>query len=153
MAARVALLEQLGILDTRLLATARDGPACRLLMSAPSVDAVVALTFRAAVDDPSRLASLRAIGPCLGLTPRRTQSGETDRPLGISKAGDASVPRALFTAADMIMNSVKRSFALRSWATALAVRPGMNRAKVALARRLGVLHHRVWVDGTEFRFA
>jgi transposase len=152
-AARAALLEQLGVLDTRLLATVRQDPACRLLMSAPGVGAIVALTFRAAVDDPSRFASSKSIGPCFGLTPRRYQSGETDRSLGISKARDASVRRALFTAAHVIMNQVRRSFALKAWASALAARAGVRRAKVALARRLGVILHRMWGDGTEFRFA
>jgi transposase len=142
-AARAALLEQLGVLDTRLLATVRQDPACRLLMSAPGVGAIVALTFRAAVDDPSRFASSKSIGPCFGLTPRRYQSGETDRSLGISKAGDALVRRALFTAAHVIMNQVRRSFALKAWASALAARAGARRAKVALARRLGVILHRM----------
>ena len=152
-AARAALLEQLGRLDGRLLAIVREDPACRLLMSAPGVGAVVALTFRAAVDDPSRFASSKAIGSCFGLTPRRYQSGETDRSLGISKAGDASVRRALFTAAHVIMNQVRRNFPLKTWASALAARAGVRRAKVALARRLGVILHRMWADRTEFRFA
>lgn len=125
-AARAALLEQLGVLDTRLLAIARDDPACRLLMTAPGVGTIVALTFSAAVDDPSRFACSKAIGPCFGLTPRRYQSGETDRSLGISKAGDAPVRRALFTAAHVIMNSVKRSFALKTRATAWAARAGVD---------------------------
>ncbi len=154
-AARAALLEQLGHLHERLLATVRQDPACRLLMSAPGVGAIVALTFRAAVDDPSRFASSKAVEPCFGLTPRRIQSGEADRSLGISKAGDASVRRgrALFTAAHVIMNQVRRSFPLKAWASALAARAGARRAKVALARRLGVILHRMWADGTEFRFA
>ncbi len=151
--ARAALLEQLGCLDKRLLAIVREDPACRLLMSAPGVGAIVALTFRAAVDDPSRFASSKAIGPCFGLTLRRYQSGETDRSLGISRAGDASVRRALFTAAHVIMNQVKRSFALKTWASALAARAGARRAKVALARRLGVILHRMWADSTKFRYA
>lgn len=152
-AARAALLEQLGRLHERLLAVVRQDPACRLLMSAPGVGAVVALTFRAAVDDPSRFGSSRTVGPCFGLTPRRYQSGETDRSLGISKAGDPSVRRALYNAAHVIMHQVRRGFALKSWAAALAARAGLRRAKVALARRLGVILHRMWVDGTEFRFA
>lgn len=152
-AARAALLEQLGVLDTRLLGIVRQDPACRLLMTAPGVGAIVALTFRAAVDDPSRFVSSKSIGPCFGLTPRRYQSGETDRSLGISKAGDASVRRALFTAAHVIMNQVKRSFALKTWASRVAARAGARRARVALARRLGVILHRMWADGTEFRFA
>ncbi|MEQ8731918.1 IS110 family transposase [Roseitalea porphyridii] len=152
-AARTALLEQLGRLDERLLAVAREDPVCRLLMTAPGVGAVVALTFRAAVDDPARFRSSKAIGPCFGLTPRRYQSGETDRSLGISKAGDAAVRQALFTAAHVIMNSIRRGFALKNWAHTVAARAGVKRAKVALARRLGVILHRMWVDGTVFRYA
>lgn len=152
-AARTALRDQLAVLDKRLLAVAREDQACRLLMTAPGVGAIVALTYRAAVDDPSRFSSSRAIGPCFGLTPKRYQSGETDRCLGISKAGDPAVRQVLFTAAHIIMNSVRRSFPLKNWAAAVAARAGAKRAKVALARRLGVIPHRMWADGAEFRYA
>lgn len=152
-AARAALHEQLAVLDKRLLTVAREDRVCRLLMTAPGVGAIVALTFRAAVDDPSRFRSSRSNGPCFGLTPKRYQSGETDRCLGISKAGDPTVRQVQFTAAHIVMNSVRRGFLLKSWAMKVAARGGLKRAKVALARRLGVISHRMSLDGTEFRHA
>ena len=151
-AARTAMAEQLGLLSKRVIDVARDDEVCRRLMTAPGVGAVVALTFRAAIDEPARFTSSRAIGPCFGLTPRRYQSGEMDRSGGISRAGDPGVRQALFTAAHVMMTSVSRDFPLKSWAKALAARAGVKRAKVALARRLGVILHRMWMDGSEFRY-
>jgi transposase len=114
--------------------------------------AAVALTFRAAVDRPERFASSKAIGPCFGLTPRRYQSGETDRTGAISRAGDASVRVALFEAAHVLMTRVARWSKLKSWAIAVARRRGAKRAKVALAGKMGVIFHRTWIDGADLRF-
>jgi len=90
--------------------------------------------------------------PCFGLTPRRYQSGETDRTGTISRAGDASVRVALFEAAHVMMTRVAPWSKLKAWAVAVAKRRGAKRAKVALARKISVVLHRMWVDGTDFRF-
>ena len=87
---------------------ARTDPICKRLMTAPGVGAIVALTFRCAVDDPSRFTSSRSIGAFFGLTPRRYQSGETDRVGAISRAGDPAVRAALFGAAHVIMMRVAK---------------------------------------------
>jgi transposase len=152
LAAGAALRDQLAILEKRVRDAARQDPVCHQLMTMPGVGAVVALTFRAAVDRPERFSSSKAIGPCFGLTPRRYQSGETDRSGAISRAGDASVRVALFEAAHVMMTRVASWSKLKAWAVAVAKRRGAKRAKVALARKIGVILHRMWIDGADFRF-
>jgi transposase len=85
------------------------------------------------------------------MTPTKYQSGETDRSGRISKNGDASVRAALYEAAHVILTRpVKGCTALKSWAMRIARRAGMNKAKVALARKLAVIMHRMLADGTTF---
>jgi len=151
--ARAALREQLAVLDKQVRETARTDPICKRLMTAPGVGAIVALTFRCAVDDPRRFTSSRSIGAFFGLTPRRYQSGETDRVGGISRAGDPAARAALFEAAHVIMTRVAKWSALKSWAVRVAQRRGAKRGKVALARKLAVVLHRMWVSETDFRYA
>ena len=151
LAARDKLAEELARLDKLVRDQARDDAVCRRLMTVPGVGAIVALSYVAAVDDPARFAKSRAVGPALGLTPSRYQSGETDRPGAITKAGDARARVALFEAAHVMMTRVIRWFPLKAWAMRVAARRGAKRAKVALARRLAVILHRMWVDGTDFQ--
>jgi transposase len=137
--ARDALARQFDRLDKRVRDVARDDATCRRLMTVPGVGAIVAMTFRAAVDDPARFRSSKSVGACFGLTPRRYQSGETDRSGSITKAGDASVRAALFEAAHVMMVRVVRWTPLKAWAMRIAARRGAKRAKVALARKLAVI--------------
>jgi transposase len=150
--ARAALQEQLAILDRQVRDAARADPVCRRLMTAPGVGAIVALTYRCAVDDPTRFRSSRAVGVFFGLTPRRYQSGDTDRIGAISKAGDAAGRVALFEAAHVLMTRVARWSTLKAWAVRLAQRRGAKRAKVALARKLAGVLHRMWVSEADFRY-
>jgi transposase len=150
--AGTALRDQLAVLEKRVRDAARQDPVCHRLMTMPGVGVVVALTFRAAVDRPERFSSSKAIGPCFGLTPRRYQSGEIDRTGTISRAGDPAVRGALFEAAHVMMTRVTRWSKLKAWAFAVAKRRGAKRAKVALARKIGVVLHRMWIDGADFRF-
>ena len=150
--ARRVLREQLGVLHRLLLAAVRHDEVCRRLMTTPGVGPVVALTFRATVDVPARFASSKAVGAVFGLTPRRHQSGEIDRMGGISKCGDAMMRTMLFEAAQsMLTRTIKWSW-LKAWGMKIARRRGMRRAIVAVARRMAVVMHRMWVDGTEFRW-
>jgi transposase len=119
-------------------------------MSMPGVGAVVALTYRSAVDDPSRFTSSKKVGPWVGMTPSRNQSGERDVSGGITKAGDINLRRALCQAATVMMHR-GRSTWLRTWAVQVARRRGAKCAMVALARRIGVILHRMWVDDADFR--
>jgi transposase len=146
----VALGEQLQRLERRVRAMAREDARARLLMSVPGVGTIVALTYAAAVDDPGRFKSSKAVGAHFGLTPRKYQSGETDVTGRISKVGDAGVRTALYEAANVILTRPVRASSLKSWGMRLAARAGMRKAKVALARKLAVLLHRMLSDGTEF---
>jgi transposase len=101
--ARTALREQVAVIDKRVRDAARQDPVCNRLMSVPGVGPIVALTYRAAVDDPSRFTSSKSVGAVFGLTPRRYQSGETDRVGSISRAGDNSMRVALFEGAPVMM--------------------------------------------------
>ncbi|HEX9073562.1 MAG TPA: IS110 family transposase [Pseudolabrys sp.] len=149
---RRVLREQLGILHRRVLAIVRDDEVCRRLMTVPGVGPVVALSYRATVDVPARFRNSRAVGAVLGLTPCKYQSGESDRTGAISKCGDEMMRVMLYEAAQiLLMRSAKWSW-LKAWAMQIARRRGMKKAIVALARRLAVIMHRIWVDGTTFRW-
>jgi len=110
------------------------------------------MTFRSAIDDPSRFRSSCAVGAFLGLTPKRYQSGETDRVGAISKAGDPAARVALFEAAHVLLIRVAKWSALKAWGIRVAQRRGAKRAKVALARKLAAILHRMWVSATDFRY-
>ena len=149
---RRTLREQIGILHRRLPAIVRDDDVCRRLMTVPGVGPVVALTYRATVDMPIRFKNSKAVGAVFGLTPSKHQSGEIDRTGGISRCGDEMMRVMLYEAAQiMLVRSVKWSW-LKAWAMKIARRRGLKKAIVALARRLAVIMHRIWVDGTEFRW-
>ena len=149
---RRVLREQIGVLHRRLLAVVRDDDVCRRLMTVPGVGPVVALTYRATVDVPARFRRSKSVGAVFGLTPSRDQSGERDRPGAISRCGDEMMRTTLYEAAQiMLMHSAKWSW-LKAWAMKIARHRGRNKAIVALARRLAVIMHRIWVDGTEFRW-
>jgi transposase len=147
LAARAVLGEQLNKLEKRVRSLARHD---RRLMSGPGVGAVVALTFVAAIDDPARFRSSKAVGAHFGLTPKKYQSGETDMTGRISKIGDAGVRTMLYEAANVIMTKPVKGSLLKSWGMRLALRAGMRKAKVALARKLAVVLHRMLADDTEF---
>lgn len=148
--ARAALRNELAGLERNVRQLAQDDPVCRRLMSMPGIGAVVSLTFRSAVDDPDRFTSSRKVGPWAGLTPSRNQSGERDISGGITKAGDVTLRRALCQAATVMMNRGPSTW-LRTWAAKIARRRGRKCAMVALARRVAVVLHRMWRDGTLFQ--
>ena len=149
---RRVLHEQLDILHRRLLAVVRNDDVCRRLMTIPGVGPVVALTYRVTVDVPARFRNSKAVGAAFGLTPARYQSGESDRTGGISRCGDEMMRMMLYEAAQtMLVVSTMWSW-LKAWAMKIAKNRGMKKAIVALARRLAVIMHRIWIDGTEFRW-
>ena len=140
--------------EKRVRSIARSDGRVRLLMSTPGVGAIVALTYVAAIDDPARFKSSKGVGAHFGLTPKKYQSGETDITGRISKIGDEGVRTALYEAGHIILTQpLKGCTALKSWAMRLAKRAGMKKAKVALARKLAVIMHRMLVDGTLFASA
>jgi transposase len=150
--ARGALQREFARLHRTVLSLVRADPVCQQLMSVPGVGAIVAVTFRSGVDDPSRFRRSRDVGPHFGLTPRKYQSGEKDVTGSISKVGDRMVRTALYEAASVMLSRTVRMSALKAWGMAVAKRRGGKKARVALARKLGVILHRMWVDGTDFRW-
>jgi len=147
-----ALEAEFNKLDKKLVSMARSDADARLLMTTPGVGPVVALTFTAAIDAPDRFKSSKDVGPHFGLTPKRYQSGETDYTGRITKKGDKSVRCALFEAANVILTKpIRGCTELKSWAVKLSKRAGMRKAKVALARKLAVILHRMLADGTPFK--
>jgi len=144
------LLRQLNGFEKRVRAFARSDARVRLLMTTPGVGAIVGLTYVSAIDDPARFKSSESVGAHFGLTPTKYQSGETDVTGRISKFGDASVRTALYEAAHIILTRSLKSSGLKSWATKLAKRTGMKKAKVALARKLAVVLHRMLVNASDF---
>src|SRR4051794_121457 len=150
--AREALRSEYLALHRAVLAIVREDAVCRRLMTVPGVGALVALTFTSAVDGPARFRRSRAVDAHLGLTPKKYQSGETDVTGGISKAGDAMARTALYEAANVMLTRAGKFSTLKRRGLEVAKRRGMRRAKVALARKLSTVLHRLWVDGSEFRF-
>jgi len=150
---RRVLREQIGILHRRLLAIVRDDDVCRRLMSIPGVGPVVALTYRVTIDVPARFRNSKAVGAVFGLTPSKYQSGEINRTGAISRCGDEMMRMMLYEAAQSMLTRTTKWSWLKAWAMKIARHRGMKKAIVALARRLAVIMHRIWVDGTEFRWS
>ena len=151
LAVRATLRREFDGFEKRLRRMARSDTRARLLMSVPGVGTIVALTYATAIDDPARFGSSKTVGAYFGLTPTRYQSGETDYTGRISRIGDGSVRAALYESAHIIITKpVKGCAALKSWAMRIAKRAGMKKAKVALARKLAVIMHRMLADGTIF---
>ena len=147
---RVLMAEFVG-LDRMARKLARKDPVCRRLMTVPGVGVIVALTYRTGVDIPERFTRSRDVGAHFGLTPRRYSSGQIDYDGHISRCGDEMVRTALYQAAHVLLHHGRWS-GLRGWAMRIAKRSGVKLAKVALARKLAVVLHRMWVDGTDFRW-
>ena len=150
--ARLVLYHTHRELDNRTRKLALQDPVCQRLMTAPGVGYVTALTFQAAVDDPTRFKRSRTVAAHFGLTPRRFQSGEIDHCGHISRAGDPDVRRTLYNAANAMMTRSSRWSSLKAWGIQLAKSRGHRRAVVAVARKLAVILHRMWVDETQFHW-
>jgi transposase len=138
--------------EKRLRSLARQDRRVRLLMTAPGVGPIVGLTYASAIDDPAHFRSSRAVGAHFGLTPKKYQSGETDITGRVSKIGDSGVRTALYKAANVILTRPVKGSTLKSWGMRLAARAGMRKAKVALARTLAIVLHRMLANGTSFLF-
>src|SRR5438105_5702175 len=149
---RRVMRQQLAV-HKMLRKTVRDDPVCRRLMTAPGAGAVVALTYRATIDQPHRFVHSRAVGAHVGLTPKRYQSGEVDYDGRVSKCGDALLRTMLYEAAHSLLIQSRKWSWLKAWGLRVAQRRGIRRAIVAVARRLAVVLHRMWVDGSEFRWS
>ncbi len=150
--ARLALYRSFRELDNRTRKMAHADPVCQRLMTVPGVGFITALTFKAGVDDPSRFKKSRTVGAHFGLTPRRSQSGEIDFDGHISRAGDADVRCALYTAANAMLTRTAQWSSLKAWGMQIAKTRGHRRAVIAVARKLAVIMHRMWIDDSQFRW-
>lgn len=133
---------------------AKRYPETLKLRQVPGVGAITSLAYVLTLEEPGRFERSRAVGAWLGLTPRRDQSGETDRALRISKAGNEYLRRLLVSCAQYLMGPFGPDCHLRRWAMKIAVSGGRNakrRAVVALARKLAVVLHRLWVSGEDYQ--
>jgi transposase len=149
-AVRDSLLQQIAVFDRAIRRLVKADDTARRLMTVPGVGPVVALAYRAVIDDPKRFDHARDVGAYLGLTPQRYQSGEVDRAGRISKCGDGFVRTCLYEAAGVLLIKVKRWSPLKAWGVRLMKRVGAKKAKVAVARKLAVILHCIWTDGTDF---
>jgi transposase len=150
--AHASIAKQLKVVSTSVLDTAREDADVRRMMTVPGVGAMTALAFKAAIDDPKRFTSSTKVGPYLGLTPRQHQSGESEWFGGIGRTNDPLLRAYLYEAAGVLMTRVRRACPLKEWALRLAKRIGWKRASIAVARKLAVILHAIWRNGTEFEW-
>lgn len=153
LAVRRELCLALKELEARINAATKASDVCLRLMTVPGVGPLTALAFVTAIDDPHRFARSSSVGATLGLTPRRHQSGEVSWSGRISEQGDALARHMLYEAANVLLCRVRKWSAPKAWAARLVGRIGGKKARVALARKLAVIMHRMWADGSEFRWS
>lgn len=151
--AREAVERQIADLDRKVMRLVRSDAQVRRFMTAPGVGAITALCFRVTIDDPTRFKRSRSVGAYVGLTTRRYASGEIDWTGRISKCGDAMLRSYLYEAANVLLTRVAKWSVLKAWGIRLAKRSGLRKAKVAVARKLAVILHRMWIDGTDFNWS
>ena len=125
------------------------GKECGLLQQVNGVGEITALTFVLTIEDPHRFRRSRQVGSYIGLCPRLDQSGESNPQCRISKAGDRQLRSLLVQCAQYILGHFGKECDLRKWGLKLAERggkAGKKRAVVAVARKLAVLLHSLWVN-------
>ena len=141
---------EIAALHRKVLALARNDENSRRSMTVPGIGPITALAFHTAVDEPTRFRRSRSVGAYIGLTPRRYASGEVDWSGRISKCGDRMLRSYLFEAAGVLLTRVPQWCKLKAWGHRLWKRIGFKKAKVAVARKLAVILHRMWRDETDF---
>jgi transposase len=129
---------------------AQEDTRSRLLMTMPGVGPLTSSMFVTTLDDASRFTTSRSVGAYLGLTPRQYASGETQRQGRISRCGPAECRAMLYEAAHCLLHFYKGPSHLKEWGKRLAKQKGMQRAIVAVARRMAVILHRMLVTGKPF---
>jgi transposase len=147
---REKVVREIAALHQKLLGLARNDEDSRRSMTVPGIGPITALAFHSAIDDPNRFPRSRSVGAYIGLTPRRHASGEIDWSGRISKCGDPMLRSYLFEAAGVLLTRVPHWCKLKAWGHRLWKRIGFKKAKIAVARKLAVILHRMWCDGTDF---
>lgn len=146
-----AVRDRVLVLDRAAVAAARRDRRCWLLMTAPGVGAITALTHVGTVEDPALFGGGRAVGAWLGLTPSRYQSGEIDVLGRISRNGDPLLRTYLYEAANTVLTRSRSDSALKRWGLMLKAKNGHKKAVVAVARKLSVVLYAMWKSGEAFR--
>lgn len=149
---RRVMLEQGRVLERQIRKLAGEDPVCRRLMTVPGVGPIVALMYKATIDNPHRFTKSNTVGVHLGLTPRKYASGEIDYDGHITRCGDSMMRTHLYEAAQVLLTRSAKPSRLRAWGMQIAKRSSMKNACVAVARKLAVVLHRMWLDETEFSF-
>ena len=147
---REKVSREIAVLHGKLLGLARNDAASRRSMTVPGIGPITALAFHAVIDEPARFRRSRSVGAYIGLTPRRFASGEVDWSGRISKCGDGMLRSYLFEAAGVLLTRVPQWCKLKAWGHRLWKRIGFKKAKIAVARKLAVMLHRMWREGTDF---
>jgi len=143
-------VERIKALEKMLSTAAKNDEICRLLMTAPGVGPLTAVLFKAVIDDPSRFKRSRDVPPQLGLVPRKYASGETDYNGRITKAGDVMLRHHLYRAAATLTQTSARPCELKKWGRNLRNRSSYKSSTVAVARKLSIILHSMWVNRQEF---
>ena len=151
--AREVIEQQVADLDRKVMRLARSDDQVRRFMTTPGIGPITALCYLATIDDPARFSKSRNVGAYIGLTTRRYASGEIDWTGRISKCGDKLLRSYLYEAANVLLTRVAKWSGLKAWGMRIAKRSGIRKAKVAVARKLAVILHRMWIDGTEFQWS
>lgn len=149
----VSIREQIDKLTKQVEAAAKNNPVCQRLMTAPGIGPIVALSFVTAIDVPERFSNGDDIGAYFGLTPRQFQSGETDFRGNISRLGDSMTRSHLVQAATVLLSHSKKWSSLRAWGMKVAKRRGFHKARIAVARKLAIVLHRMWINEQDFRWS
>jgi transposase len=147
---REKVSREIAALYRKLMGLARIDADIRRSMTVPGIGPITALAFHSAIDEPIRFRRSRSVGAYVGLTPRRYASGEIDWSGRISKCGDRMLRTYLFEAAGVLLTRVPQWCKLKAWGHRLWKRIGFKKAKVAVARKLAVILHRMWRDETNF---
>ncbi len=147
---REKVSREIAVLHRKVLTLVRNDQDSRRSMTVPGIGPITALAFHSVIDEPTRFRRSRSVGAYVGLTPRRYASGEVDWSGRISKCGDGMLRSYLFEAAGVLLTRVPQWCKLKAWGHRLWKRIGFKKAKVAVARKLAVILHRMWRDGTDF---
>ena len=152
MSVYITMIEQINIYEDELRSIAKNDEAARRIMTVPGIGYLVALGFMTSIDDPTRFSSSVKVGSYLGLAPRIRQSGESSWSAGIGHAPDRMVRSYLYQAATVVLTKSVKWSKLKAWGMRLYKRAGFKRAAIGVARKLAIIMHAIWVDGTEFVF-
>ncbi len=150
---RRCLVQQCLLLDKKVRQMANNDEVCRRLMSIPGVGPIISLMYKATIDNPYRFHKSNTVGAHLGLTPKKYASGTMDYDGRITKFGDDMMRSHLYEAAKVMLSRSGQWSQLKAWGMKIARRSSMKNACVAVARKLAIIMHRMWVDGTEFRYS